>query len=100
MWARKWKMGWVGELRSDCIWLICSLEKVKHCPIDSGKLIKCFKQRDALFKIVLPEVRLVPLGEEERFEAEIIVGKNTLELSFNKPRKKKAMLHGLWNQCA
>lgn len=36
-------------------------KKTEHCPIDSGKLLRCFKQKDDLFRIRFQKVSLAPL---------------------------------------
>lgn len=51
----------VGEVRSDCRWPSTPTEKIKHFPIDNGKLLKFFKQRNDLFKIMFLRFSLVPL---------------------------------------
>lgn len=40
----------MGKVRLNCRWLYQLTGKIKHCPIDNGKLLKVFKQKDDLFR--------------------------------------------------
>lgn len=44
----------MGEVRLNCRWPYQLTGKIKHCPIDNGKLLKVFKQKDDLFRNMFP----------------------------------------------
>ena len=65
----------MGKVRQDCRWPYLLTGKIEHCPIDSGKLLKCFKKSDALFKIMFQKVGLVPLGRVKDLRVKLWFGR-------------------------